>query len=181
MQLMRTLFRLKETDESSYKEEAFNYQLEMLKIELDLISQAFERIDQMTQAIKNWSVVVWGGSIAVLLGVPDLRKFMILTGLVVLPFWYSEGRWRYYIKRFIIRQDKISDFLNSQQFIESFRRRQMVELTVLDPFSRYHFRIKENRRKTNTLRTMLSTEVSLFYLGMIAISIGVGLYFLLVP
>ncbi|MBN1815147.1 MAG: hypothetical protein JXA14_25160 [Anaerolineae bacterium] len=223
MRFIRSLLRLKAVDKSGYEEEAFNYQLETLKIELDLINQAFDRIDHMTQAIKNWSVVVWGGSIAVLLGVPELRQFVVLTGLVVLPFWISEGRWRSYIKRFINRQNKISDFLNSEDFIQSFKAKRwstsQSPLTaepgmkrdtfiVLDPFSRQDFEKEEKdkktkndeekkkrdgeksegevenekkkeKRKPNTFRSMLSAEVSYFYVGMILISAAVGLFFLL--
>ncbi len=175
----------------------------------------------MTQAIKNWSVVVWGGSIAVLLGVQELRQFVILTGLVVLPFWISEGRWRSYIERFIHRQNKISDFLNSEDFIQSFKARRWITsqspltaepgmkrdtFIVLDPFSRQDFEKEEKdkktkneeekkkrdgeksegevenekeKRKPNTFRSMLSAEVSYFYVGMILISAAVGLFFLL--
>ena len=176
MEFIRTLLGLKAADKPSHEEEAFNYQLEILKLELDLIDNAVDRINHMVQAIKNWSVVVWGGSIAVLLGVPELRQFVFLTGLVVLPFWISEGRWRSYVWRFIRRQNRISDFLNSAEFIESFRTRQMG-FPVLDPSSR--FAAKEESRGVSTFASTMSAEVSFFYAVMIVISIGVGLFFVL--
>ena len=43
---------------SKHHKEAFEFQLEILKDEIQLINQTMGRLDQMTQSIKNWMIVI---------------------------------------------------------------------------------------------------------------------------
>src|SRR6185369_103858 len=105
--------------------DSFQYQLEFLKLEFDTINKSIERIDGMTQTIKNWAVGAWAGSIALLFNAkrPDLIG---LTAVLPLVFWFVDAWWRRIQRSFIFRSNKISEFLNGNQLQESFRERRLV-------------------------------------------------------
>ena len=56
------------TDESSPEKQCLNYQLEFLKLEFATINEAIKRIDQTTQTIKNWTLLIWAGGISLAIG-----------------------------------------------------------------------------------------------------------------
>lgn len=62
-----------EVELSEFQKEAFKYQLECLKLELDLVDRAIARLETITQNVKNFSVVVWVASITVFLGQGELE------------------------------------------------------------------------------------------------------------
>ena len=165
----------------NYQKASFEFQLEILKNEIQIINQTMGRLDQMTQAIKNWMIVIWGGSIAVVFGEPDLRKYVIFTAVLPILFWYSDALWRYYVSQFVYRERKISEFLNSDKLLESFRLNKLVEFTVLDPASREYRKTIEFKKSVRFWRGFWNGEVSLLYVGLITISIGLGSYFILFP
>ena len=47
--------------------QTLNYQLEILKEEINYIQTIFDRIDKITQTTKNWAVIIWAGSISLIL------------------------------------------------------------------------------------------------------------------
>lgn len=160
-------------------DDGFNFQLELLKQEIVLTDRAIERIDGITQTVKNWAVVTWAGSIAAALGDKELRQFILFTMVLPLIFWYIDGYWRYLQKRSIFRQQKISDFVNSDDFIESFRKKQLMNFVVLDPKGNQHRDTNEYRSTVNLRKTLFYKEVGRFYLSLATVSALVGLYFLL--
>jgi len=38
---------------------AFEYQMELLKVELDQIDSSIRQMDEMTKSIKDWAIVTW--------------------------------------------------------------------------------------------------------------------------
>jgi hypothetical protein len=166
--------------QTSHKLESFKYQLDCLKIEIDLIDRAIARFDQITQTTKNWAVVTWTGSIALVLGRAEIRKYIILTAVLPLLFWFIDAWWRLLQKRSILRQQKISEFLNDGRLGESFKQQRLIEFTVLDPVGRQYLDTQEYRSATRVGRTILYPEISLFYGGLAFISLAVGVLFLFV-
>ena len=166
--------------QASYELESFKYQLDCLKIEIELIDRAIARFDQITQTTKNWAVVTWTGSIALVLGRAELRKYIIFTAVLPLLFWFIDAWWRLLQKRSILRQQKISEFLNDGRLSKSFKQQRLIEFTVLDPVGRQYLGTQEYRSATRVGRTLLYTEISLFYGGLAFISLAVGLFFLLI-
>jgi hypothetical protein len=150
--------------------DSFEYQLEFLKLEVDTINKTVERIDGITQAIKNWAVGVWAGSIALLLNVkrPDLIGLTVLLPLI---FWFSDAWWRRTQRTFIYRSLKIAEFLNSDLLQESFRERRLIGLSLLDPRGWQYSHTEAYRRYTSVLRTMWFKSVGPFYLGLAIISV----------
>lgn len=172
----------KEEKEKGHKEQAFEFQVELLKVEIDLINQTITRFDEHTRATRNWAIVIWTGSIVLALGDADLRKYVILTAILPVLFWLIDARWTTLLRRFLYRLDKISEFLNSVGLAESFKQQRLVDFIVLDPRGKQYKGTKEFAKKANILRSALRYgEVSTFYFGLMIISIILGLFFLRPP
>ena len=154
----------------SYKQEAFKYQLEILKMEIDIIDKAITRIDEITQSTKNWAVVIWSGSIGLLLSQPDLRQYVVYTAVIPALFWLVDAWWRHYLEAFVYRQDRISDFLNDSDFIESHKRQRFVNFTILDPRGSHYKETKEYKKIANFWKSLFLRETILFYFALVTLS-----------
>jgi hypothetical protein len=158
--------------------ESFLFQLEFLKLEFQAISDIIGRIDNMTEAIKKWTIALWAGSIALAIG-NDLKEYVILS--VVFPplFWFIDG-WRRRVQRsFIFRRLKISEFLNGENLTKSFGANRLVNFRLLDPRASQYRDTHEYREFTKITYTMRFKEVGVFYSGLMLLSVALGLFFLL--
>lgn len=165
---------------SSANAESFKYRLEMLRMEVELIDRIIARFDQYTQTTKNWAIVIWAGSIALSLSSVDLRKYIILTAILPLLFWFIDAWWRRLQKRSILRQSKIEKFLNSERFVDSFRQKKLIDdFKVLDPIGRQYRGTSEYKSSIKFWRIIKYREISIFYGGLMLISIALGLFFML--
>src|SRR5512140_1540887 len=72
---------------SNARQESFQYQLELLKMEIQSIDNIIARMDGMAQATKNWAIGIWTGSIAITLSQPELRRFVIVSAITPFLFW----------------------------------------------------------------------------------------------
>jgi hypothetical protein len=160
-------------------EQGFEYQLGLITLEMEMIERTIAKMDEITQSIKNWAIVTWAGSVAILLREPALRKFIILTIVLPILFWYSDAIWRRLQKRSIYRQEKISRFLNGDDFLESCRQQRLINFTVIDPVGTQYRKTKEFRDAMNLKWIMRYKEISYFYGGLVIISVLLGTLFLL--
>ncbi len=161
--------------------DAFQFQLDFLKIEVEIIDKAIARLDGITQTTKNWAILIWSGSMAVALGQADLRPYIISTAVIPLLFWTIDARWRFYLRAFMFRDEKIAEFLNSSNFQESFKQRKIIGMSLFDARGFQYRKTKEYKEKVNMWRSLKYPEISIFYLGMSLMSIAVGLFFILKP
>jgi hypothetical protein len=160
-------------------EQGFEYQLGLITVEMEMIERTIARMDEITQSIKNWAIVTWAGSVAILLRDPELRKFIGLTIVLPIIFWYSDAIWRRLQKRSIYRQEKISRFLNSEDFTESCRQQKLVNFLVMDPVGMQYRKTKEFQDALKLKWIMRYKEISYFYGGLIIISILLEVLFIL--
>lgn len=160
-------------------QESFQYQLDLLKMEIGIIDKAIARLDEINHHHKNWAILTWAGSIAVGLGQADLRRYIILTAVLPILFWIITARWASFVRGFIFREDKISQFLNDGRLLESFKQKRLVDFTLLDPRGFQHKMTDEYKQKVNIWRSLKYPEISILYLGMVFMSIAVGLFFIL--
>lgn len=152
-------------------EEAFKYQLDILKIEIDQIEKAIERFDQIAQTTKNWAIVTWAGSIAIALSNSDLRDYIIVTFILPILFWFIDAWFRRLQARSIVRNKRISEFLNSDIFFESFKQHRFVNFLVLDPVGSQHRGEKQYEQRIRICKIIFYPEIAGFYGGLTSISI----------
>ena len=151
---------------------SFNYQLEFLKLEFDSINKTIARIDDIAGKVKNWAIVTWAGGIALSLGHKELTKYILLTGIVPILFYYVDAWWRRIQRSFIFRVNKISEFLNDQRLLQSFEQQRLIDFRLLDVRSKHHANTKEYQVFTSVWRTRRFRELSVFYVGLTLISVG---------
>ena len=164
-------------DANSHDVQAFEFQLKLLEIEVDLINKAIARLDEHTRATRNWAIVTWTGSIALSLSDVTLRQYTIFTAILPVLFWLIDARWTALLRRFLYRLDRITEFLNGSGLVESFRMQRLVDFVVLDPRGRQYKGTKDFSKKTSVLRSALRYgEVSAFYFGLMIISIVLGFF-----
>ncbi len=165
--------------EKDSREECFQYQLDILKMEIQNIDTLISRMDEMAQATKNWAIGMWTGSIAIMLSQPGLRGFVILSAIPPLLFWYIDANFRRLQNRSIFRANKITKFLNGEDIAQSFEEKRLVNFIVLDPTGRQYAGESEYKRFASFKRTIKFKEVRVFYLVLILLSLGLGAFFLL--
>ena len=137
------------------------------------------RIDTITQATKNWTVAIWSGGIALALSSNDveLKKFIILTAVVPFLFWFIDANFRRRQRKFLYRNGKISDFLNSENLKKSFDKKDIVGFYIMDPIGRKHKNEPEFKEFADLFRAFKFRSLRYFYLGLITISLILGSVF----
>jgi hypothetical protein len=162
------------------KEKGFQYKLVLLKSEIEIIDRAIARLDNMTQTTKNWAIIIWSAVIVALIGQTGQQPFVLISAAVPVLFWMVDARWRYFLRGFIFRQDKIAEFLNSEDLNVSFAKNEIIGLYVLDPRGLQYRKTDEYKRLVNFWRAMKYPEVSWVYIGMTTVSIVLSFYFLII-
>jgi hypothetical protein len=164
---------------SDASKESFLYQLDILKMEMQGLERIITRLDEMAQATKNWTITIWTGSLAIALSQSDFRKYVIVTAIAPLLFWYIDAYFRHLQRRSIYRGRKISEFLNSPKLVESFEQNKLIDFVVSDNTATQYRNLKEYKQFVSKKQTFMFPEVAVFYSVLIGISVIVGLFFLL--
>ena len=160
------------------KDDAFAFRLEMLKKELDFIDSSIRKIDDIGNSIKNWAILSWTGSITIILGKPELYGYVVFSAIPPLLFMMLDAHWRKNQRRFMYRQELISNFLNSSELDEAFQTRKL-NFPILDPFSRKYKQHPALNEYTSIRRILAFPTVSLIYIGLAVLSVVITtlLYF----
>lgn len=154
---------------------SFEYLLDILKIEIEFIERGISRLDEIRKEHMNWAIVTWTGSIALLLGSSEFKHLIILTFLIPLLFWIVTAKWSYHQAGFIYRQKKISEFLESEEFKKSFDEQILKNFILLDPIGNQYRDNDDYKMKVNFWRAFRFRHIAYLHLGMIIISIILGL------
>jgi len=155
------------------------FQLDILKHELDTVAEIIGRIDHITQTTKNWAIVTWTGSVGLALTQTDLRQYVIITAVLPLLFWFIDAWWRRLQRRSVYRSQQITAFLNDERLVQSFAEKRVVGFDVFDPVGVSHKGDDEYKNTVTLRKTLFFPEVAVFHLTLAVISIGLGVRFLL--
>jgi hypothetical protein len=157
----------------------FDLQWELLKEELEQINHAIERIDGIAQGIKNWTILIWAGSLAILFDKDHaaMRRYAWATAAIPLLFWISDATWRSIQRSFIVRVRLISKFANGPALETSRAEGRFVDFVVLDPRASTSSHTREYRSYTSLLHVLLFRTIAFFYLALICISVALGVWF----
>lgn len=161
--------------EDERKRKIFEFQLECLKIEMDLIDRDRARRETVTQNVKNYAIVGWAAAISIFLGQVELRPFVLFTATVPLIFWFVDGWWLYLYRGTTLRSRKMRTFLNSDDLRRSFERQELVNFTLMDVSGRQYRGSREYKKYVNFGRVLLFREMIFLYGGLILISSILGI------
>jgi hypothetical protein len=147
------------------------YQLDILKLEIESINSAIRQMDSMTEKIKNWAVLIWAAALGAAITNKDLNRYIAFTSAIPLAFWFVDGWYRRIQRRFIWRNNEIRDFLNSEKLEKSFTQQTLVDFEVFDLASRNSKGQEEYEAFISIRRTMRFGSLYLFYSFLIVISL----------
>ena len=163
-----------------YQEEAFKYQLECLKLEIDLAERVLSRVETITQTVKNFAVITWVAVVTVFAGHDDLRGYIIFTAMLPLLFWLLDAWWVHLNRGASVRLRKIAEFLNGEQLANSFKEGKLIDFTILDVLGRQYKGTKEYERLTSFKRILRFKEMIFLYGGLFTFSILLGIIMLVI-
>ena len=115
------------------QERYFQFQLDLLMKEIDLVDHAISRLDEILLRNRNWGTTLWAGLIAILLQDTGLRTLTWATSFIPLLFWLIDIRWKIALLQCSDRQSRISGFLNSAELQTSFETKQISPIKLLHP------------------------------------------------
>lgn len=150
----------------------------MLKKELDFIDGSIRKIDDIGNSRKNWAILAWTGAMAIILGKPELYRYVIFSAVPPLMFMMVDAYWHSIQRRFIYRQGLISDFLNSTELDQAFQTR-TLNFQLFDLIARKSEQRLDFKQYISVRRILGYPTVSLIYIGLATLSIAISvlLYF----
>ncbi len=151
---------------------SFQYQLDMLKIEVDVINQTIRQMDDISKSLKEWSITVWAGSVGGAIATDALHPFMFATAIIPIVFWLSDAHHHVVQRKFIWRSLLIKDFLNDQRLAKSFEAGKLVDFSVMDPASRT-CSSPQMAEFISWQKVIFFRTMSILYLGLAACSIAI--------
>lgn len=147
------------------------YQLDILKLEIETINSTIRQMDAMTEKIKNWAILTWAAATGATITTPDMNPYIAFTAAIPLAFWFVDGWYRRIQRRFIWRSSQISDFLNDGRLARSFEKEGIVDFVLFDPASRASRGQAGYQDFISVRNTMRFGSLSLFYSFLIAMSL----------
>jgi hypothetical protein len=160
---------------SLYQEQSFQYQMECLKIEINLVDSAISRMESITQTVKNFAIVTWAGGITLIMGMSELRRYVIFITALPILFWLLDAWWVHLNRGASLRLKKISEFINSERLCESFKLQQLIDFTILDVLGSQYKGTKEYYAYTGFGKVFRYREFVLLYGGLVIISLVIGI------
>ena len=159
----------------SANQSVFDVQLGFLKHEVEELNRSIGRLDMLSNATKNWSILLWAGSLGLVFRADGagLRQVLPFLSAIPMMFWIVDATWKRIQIRMSSRQMKISEFLNGDDLARSMEEGRLCGIRVLDILGAQHG--FGRRRIRRTLRAMFVPAVVFFYCLQIAISVAVAL------
>lgn len=147
--------------------ELTEFEKDILKQEIDLIDKTISRIDHIQLTLKNWAVVIWGGSLyLVTQHLGKSGSLVLLTAIIPFMFGTLDLFWARQMLVVNYREEKIAAFINGEYDGDNF--------PLLDPIA------KKSRQKPDYLKDITYWNAIkhklqlLFYLVLIIISFVLG-------
>lgn len=146
------------------------YQLEMLKAEVEIVNATIRQMDDISKSLKEWTITVWAASVGGSLVTSTLIPYVFATATIPLLFWLVDSYHHVVQRRFIWRSLRIMDFLNDERLAKSFQQGRLVDFAVLDVASRRE-RNGDLNRFASWPRVLLFRTMSIMYVGLAAASL----------
>lgn len=151
------------------------YQLEILKLEIETVNAAIGQMDEITKNVKQWAIAFWAAALGGALTTTDLRQYAGTTAAIPLLFWFVDTWHRRIQRKFIWRSIQISKFLNDGRLAQAFAGGQIVGFDLFDPKSRLSKKEEKYETFVAWHKVMFFRSLSILYCGMIIISFMAGI------
>jgi len=178
-ELLTTSNDVSKSQFADYQKQSFQYQLECLKIEIDLVDRTIARSSNTTLNVKNFATVSWAGIVTVFLSQDKLRIFVGLTVLIPLLYWFIDAWWTSLNRGSRLRLRKISEFVNSDELLLSFKQQKFSDFKLLDIKGGQYKGTREYERTTAFRYVIWYKEIAFLYGGLMVFSILIGIIVIL--
>ncbi|MCS6880722.1 MAG: hypothetical protein RMK84_11420 [Oscillochloridaceae bacterium] len=165
---------------SEAQKQSFAFQIECLKMEIDILERSISRRETISQSVKNFAIVSWGAALTVMIGQSDLRKYVIITVILPIMFWLVDAWWLYLYRGDSFRFRKIEQFVNSPDLELSYSQKRLANFTVLDTSGKQYRNTKEYKRFVNFGKILFFREMLFLYGGLVTFSLVIGIISLLI-
>lgn len=167
-------------DREAVKSEAFQYRLDLLKLEVDLLDRSMERGETVSLNVKNFAVVVWAAMLTIFVGRQELHNYVVLTALVPIMFWGLDTWWTRLRIGPHVRKVNLYQFLNSTDLEQAFLNEDLSQVSVLDTLGTQYRESDLYKRWSDPYRIAKFKDLVILYGGMIVLSMILGwLFFVL--
>jgi hypothetical protein len=151
-------------------------QLEFLKLEVQTVTSSIRQMDELSKSIKQWAITLWTGAVGGALVNSKLTPYIAFTAIIPLLFWFVEGQYRRIQQMFIWRTDRIRDFLNDSDGLEScFKDGQVAKFKVFDPAGRTDEKEEKYQDFVHWTRPLGFISIAFLYICLILISVSIGI------
>lgn len=149
---------------------SFEYQLDILKVEIETVNASIRQMDQMGESIKNWAILIWAAATGATITEEKLHNYIALTAVIPLVFWLVDTWYRRIQRKFIWRSIEISKFLNDGRLAKSFDEQKLVGFVLFDPKSRLD-KGADYESFVSWRRVMMFRSLSLLYISLAGMSV----------
>lgn len=157
------------------------YQLDLLKVELETVNATIRQMDEITKSIKEWTIGLWTAAIGGALATTGLTRYVVFTAVIPLLFWLVDTWHRRIQRKFIWRGMEIGDFVNSDRLERSIAAGALVDFEVFDPQARRTSRGAAGAETQARFKAfvrwqdvMFFPSLAILYLGLALVSVIVG-------
>ena len=157
------------------------YQLDLLKMELETVNASIRQMDEITKSIKEWTIGLWTAAVGGALATAGLTRYVVFTAVIPLLFWLVDTWHRRIQRKFIWRGMEIGKFLNSDRLQKSLDEGRIVDFEVFDPQARRtagedgdEEARKEFKAFVRWQSVMFFPSLAILYLGLALVSAIVG-------
>jgi hypothetical protein len=141
--------------------ERFTYEKnELLRRELELDQRVMDKYDGVIFQVRGWEVSLWSALIVIIFQFNE--RPMIYVALLIPPvFWGLDAMYKTYREGYKLRRNKISAFMTSKEYENSFRKGEMKFATPVFP-------VHKNR---NMLRNALRPHIFMLHATLLALTL----------
>ncbi len=157
------------------KNDAINFQLDCLKIEISQIETVIGRLETYSQNSRNFSIALWIGGLTIMIGDSSLRPFLFLTSIIPILFWIIDARWIRFAKGPMIRAREIKNFINSSDLQATISAGRLHDFIVYDVMGEQYRGTEEYSRRTSFWHIIGYRTLYLHYGTMIILSLTLSI------
>lgn len=151
------------------------YQLDVLKLEIETINTTIRQMDDITKSVKEWTIGLWTAAVGGALVTTGMTGYVGLTAVIPFLFWFVDVWHRRIQRKFIWRSIEISKFLNDDRLPLSFQNGSLQGIVLLDPKNRLA-KSAEYEDFVSWRKIVLFRSLSILYGGLTLFSLLLGLF-----
>ena len=143
----------------------FEYKIEILLKEVEILSSNIKHLDNILFRVKNWGVTFFSGFVIFAFS-SNVSYLLLFECVVTVLFWSTDAIYKSIQRKMIVRYNKIEHYFRTQ-FSKDYDN-DLVSINLPDIGARVS--VKDSDKKTSILKGAFYIHTSLIYIVMIIIN-----------